>query len=367
MLVSVSAKPMRMTTLRSFHAALILAAALPCTDEAAAQQAFQLSGKVREATFANGQWHGEHRFRNVFCLRFPRSNTVETFSEALYNNNALYYGHATYAGQTGLYVIAATAPPAISAEAELAKLIERNDKLVQRFPRNVSFRKIEGALGTSLAVTVRNPRESGKGVPFPLTWEIDSSDGQPLASLSVHRMFMHGQNRIEVAGLRHFKDPVDASDEGRAISDFTELVELAAASLQSCTAELAAAAGKYGAARTTGAAPRPDTKFAETLYVDAVRKKIVRLVANWPRSEDGRSLMGNVPVVISIAADGSLLAVRPQGIQDANHARLGDAMVEIVKMAAPFPPPPTSLLDAQGRYQFGSVFEFSVQKVPRRK
>lgn len=210
------------------------------TTAAAGQQSFQLSSKFYEARFPGKQpaWNGQHRFGNVFCLQFPRAGEAEALAEAMYNGNTLYFSRAAYNDMTALYVVASTIPAGRSAEMEMANLAARNQKGVEAYPRNFSQARASGALGPSLVLTVRNAREGGEEAPFPFVRSIDRRPDAPLASLSVHRLFVHGSDRIELAGLRYFKAPIGADDEAQAIAELTALVEQAADSLQSCTAKL---------------------------------------------------------------------------------------------------------------------------------
>lgn len=209
------------------------------TSEAYALQ-FQLSSKFREARFLEKQqlWDGQHRFGNVLCLKFPRANEAEALAEAMYNNNALYFSRATYNDMTAIYVVASTVPAGRTAELEIENLEAQNQKGIEAYPRNFSQTQTNGVLGPSLVVTVRNPKEGGKDAPFPFVRPIDPHADAPLTSLSVHRLFIHERDRIEVAGLRYFKTPISADQEAQAISELSTLVEEAADSLQSCTSKL---------------------------------------------------------------------------------------------------------------------------------
>ena len=59
-----------------------------------------------------------------------------------------------------------------------------------------------------------------------------------MTSLSVHRLFVYNGNRIELAGLQYFNEPVKAEREMDAVLELAVLVEQAAESLQACTAKL---------------------------------------------------------------------------------------------------------------------------------
>jgi len=224
-----------MTLLRCFALAAALSAG-----PALAQPSFQLSSKFIEASFVGQQqrWDGQHRFGNVLCLQFPRAAEAQAFAQALYNHNTLYFSRIAYQDPTALYVVTSTVPAGRSPEAEISKLAAQNQKAVEQQPQQVSQTKTHGELGPSLTLTVRNAKEGGKDAPFPFVRTIDPRADAALSSVSVHRLFVHEHNRIELAGLRYFKTPVSADNEAQAIADLTKLVEQAATSLQDCTAKL---------------------------------------------------------------------------------------------------------------------------------
>lgn len=206
---------------------------------ASAQQSFQLSSKFYEVNFVQGKtWDGQHRFENVFCLTFPSSTKAEALAQTMYNNNALYFSRAAYKDLTALYVVASTVPAGRSVDVEIGNLASQNQRSVDAYPANFKQSRVTGSLGPSLVLTVRNSTEGPKESPFPFVRSITNrSDGQ-LSSLSVHRLFVHGRDRIEVAGLRYLKTPLGADSETEAVSELSAFVEAAADSLQTCTANL---------------------------------------------------------------------------------------------------------------------------------
>ena len=223
-------------TCLAFAATLCL---LLSTGSLCAQQSFRLSSKFHEARF-QGQtvWNGQHRFANVLCLTFPRATGIHAHAEAMYNDNTLYFTRASYRDMTAIYVVSSTVPAGRSAEVEIGNLAAQNQRSVDAYPGNFRSSRTTGPLGASLVLTIRNALEGEKDAPFPFVRPIDPRPDAPLRSLSVHRLFVHEPDRIEVAGLRYFKEPLSAASEAAAISDLEALVEQAAGSLQSCTAQM---------------------------------------------------------------------------------------------------------------------------------
>lgn len=216
----------------------VLVALLGATD-VSAQQKFQLSSKFYEGKFMGKTlWDGQHSFGNVFCLTFPRSSDAEALAEAMYNNNTLYFSRVAYKGTTALYVVSSTVPAGRSVEIEIERLAAQNQKYLDAYPGNFTQSRTNGPLGPSLILTVRNSTEGSKEGPFPFVRSFNENPNAQLRSLSIHRLFVHGSDRIEVAGLRYFKTPVEPDQEAEAVSELSAFVELAAKSLQSCTAKL---------------------------------------------------------------------------------------------------------------------------------
>lgn len=225
---------------RFYLVAFAAVTAIVGANTASAQQSFQLSSKFLEAKFSGKQqlWDGYHRFGNVLCLTFPRTSDAKALAEAMYNNNTFYFSRVAYNDLTAVYVVASTVPAGRSVDTEIENLAAQNQKGVEAYPRNFSQSKANGVLGPSLLLTVRNAKEGGKDAPFPFIRSIDPRAEAPLTSLSVHRLFVHDHDRIEVAGLRYFKEPVSADHEEQAVAELSALVEQAAESLQACTANL---------------------------------------------------------------------------------------------------------------------------------
>ncbi len=206
---------------------------------ASAQETFQLSSKFLEMHFVRGNfWNGQHRFGNVFCLTFPRSTDAKAMAEAMYNNNTLYFSRASYPDMTALYVVTSTVPAGRTVEVEIGNLELQNQKSVDTYPANFKLTRVMGLLGPSLALTIRNSTEGPKEKPFPFMRTIVNRPSGQLDTLSVHRLFVRGSDRIEVVGLRYFNTPIGSESEVEAVSALSVLVESAADSLQSCSVKL---------------------------------------------------------------------------------------------------------------------------------
>lgn len=115
-------------------------------------------------------------------------------------------------------------------------------------------------------------------------------------------------------------------------------------------------------AASSKAAPAEEAKFAASLYADSVSQKVLRVMTNWPKTDDGMRLTGEVMVQITIAEDGSLIEVTPRMATGENSAKMGSDIIQKVSAAAPFLPPPKSTLNKLGRFQFLRTFTYSINK-----
>ena len=203
------------------------------------QQTFQLSSKVYTLDFSLGKFPGlVHRFNNVFCLPLPPDPQLKEISYALYNNNGIYFSHIAYRDPTVLYVVTSGVPADRSVEEEIGILAARNEIGMRLHAGHFTQFQKTGLLGLSLVQIVRNARQGKEDSPFPLARNVINVPNGRLVSLSVHRVFVRGGQRIELAGLRYFDAPVDSDREQEVIADLSEFVERAADALQSCTANL---------------------------------------------------------------------------------------------------------------------------------
>lgn len=224
---------------RTFAFASVLVLTVVATTPVSSQETFQLSSKFYSADFVRGNsWNGQHGFPKVFCLTFPKSHEASSISQAMYNNNAIYYSRAMYGNTTGLFVVTSTVPAGRSAETEIGNLEAQNQRNVDAAPAVFKQTRVPSSFGPSLALTIRHAIDGAKDKPFPMIRSTAQHPDGKLRTASVHRLFVRGSDRIEVAGLRYFDQPVEADGEAEAIAGLTELVESAAESLQACTAKM---------------------------------------------------------------------------------------------------------------------------------
>lgn len=111
------------------------------------------------------------------------------------------------------------------------------------------------------------------------------------------------------------------------------------------------------AADTPNVFVKPESDFTVSTYLDGVAKKIEQVMFAWPRSELGQRVYGGVDMVFIIAQDGSLVDVYPRSASREKTV-LVETASKIVRIAAPFAPPPQALLKGHKSVQFCRYFKF---------
>ncbi|WP_200250462.1 TonB family protein [Thiococcus pfennigii] len=116
-----------------------------------------------------------------------------------------------------------------------------------------------------------------------------------------------------------------------------------------------ASAGPRPPRRKAISASTREYKYAS--YLEAWRRKVERIGnLNYPEIAKERKLYGNLILLVSVRADGEVMAVRV--VRSSGHPELDQAAVRIVELAAPFAPfPPdirteTDVLDITRTWQF---------------
>ena len=89
---------------------------------------------------------------------------------------------------------------------------------------------------------------------------------------------------------------------------------------------------------------------AVSAYIQSVVGKIERMPFSWPNDQNGNRVYGEAEVVLKIGSDGALLSVSTRG-----NPTLGSTVVDMAKRAAPFFPPPPSILHGQNSVQFSRL------------
>ena len=82
---------------------------------------------------------------------------------------------------------------------------------------------------------------------------------------------------------------------------------------------------------------------SSSYYLDALARELHRVgQLNYPQAAKRQNLTGSLVISITIRRDGSLQSTRT--VTSSGHALLDQAALDIVRLAAPFSPPPAAML-----------------------
>ena len=218
---------------------LSLALALQCAQGVSAQQ-FALSGMVNtEKWTPANSWKGSHELPGVYCLSFPNSHKAVELTYAPYNNNAIFFTSVLYGKDTLSTIVVSTIPPGRTREFEVARLTE-GERQAEKFygvPYHIS--EFKTAFGPTIGLRINNVADASRAkIPFPLVRPPLAVPEGELYSMSVHRLFVRGENRFEVASWQLAKQPTSKKTESTMAAALTKFTDEVVAALQDCTAKL---------------------------------------------------------------------------------------------------------------------------------
>ena len=197
-----------------------------------------MTGKPVTMNWPTNDWNGRHSFARVFCLTYPNPREAIDLTQVMFNRNTLYLARTAYPGNIAIYIATSVMPVGRTPAEEFAIVMETNRKGAQAAPTEIKVSEHSGDFGAIAGLTVRNMVEGNAAAPFPFARNMAKPNDGSLRSVSVHRLFARGPDRIEVAGLRYFASPIQGPREQEATAELTALVEAVVKALQSCTATM---------------------------------------------------------------------------------------------------------------------------------
>lgn len=94
--------------------------------------------------------------------------------------------------------------------------------------------------GRTVGLKIRNVAPQGGDAPFPLVRPLITAPRVPIETVSVHRLFVRGMNRFEVATAQLAPTAANDDTEAEMTQRLTLLVDGIVSSLQSCTMAMSA-------------------------------------------------------------------------------------------------------------------------------
>lgn len=216
----------------------------------ASAQGYQLSGKSYEMSWTKGSWNGKVGFPNVFCATLPDASKAQLMTQAMFNNNGIYLARVDYPESTTLAtIVTSTVPPRKTPEEEMEMQLASNRRnqaamiaAGARYDVTESRTEFGATIGLTLTNVTQGNKEKG---PFPLNREFSIPKDGSLRSMSVHRLFVRGPDRFEIAVLQLSSEPIPKAGEADMESGLTAMADAIVRSLQTCTALIPIRAPKY--------------------------------------------------------------------------------------------------------------------------
>lgn len=200
-----------------------------------AQQYEQGVGFVGKWTL--GQWDGDHSFRDVYCLKFPDPELALDIRQHYFSNNAVHLTTVTYPNKTMINVVVSTIPAGRSNKEEMSRLLKIEREGEKFYDYDYHIKTPETKLGKTITLKIKGVAPAGKKPPFPLVRPIFNSPKKPIASLSIHRLFVRGQDRYEIAVLQLAPDDADENTEDFMTAELTKIADETLDALYDCSSK----------------------------------------------------------------------------------------------------------------------------------
>ncbi|MDD5470712.1 MAG: hypothetical protein PHP05_02195 [Sideroxydans sp.] len=201
---------------------------------------YELYGQATTTKLPNGTWDGYASFQNVYCTNFPTPEYAISLHQAYFNNKSVFLASVVYPDNRIASIVVSTIPE-YQNEGLATELIlgsERdNEAALAKDGIAYKVSTSAGMFGRSINVVASNSALRSKNGPFPLARSFIKSPipTQPIVSKSVHRLFVRGHNRFEIAVIQ--MSPQATTNEWANIVEpqLTEMLNALTSNLEACT------------------------------------------------------------------------------------------------------------------------------------
>jgi hypothetical protein len=218
----------------SVRGALAIALTLSCAPAWAQQYK---AGPGASATFQPGLWDGKYRWTNVYCLTFPKPTEAQSLEERLFNNDKVLLVRVEYPSKLMANIVISTMPSGSKPDEEVRRLAEVERYAERAYKTTYNITEFATKFGPTLGLRIRDVAPSGRQGPFPLVRPLFPPK-DAIQSLSVHRLFVRGPDRFEIAAYQFAPDAPVQSTEAEMTARLTKFADEIVESLQNCTAEM---------------------------------------------------------------------------------------------------------------------------------
>lgn len=214
---------------------LLLLFAVPVASLAAK---YEPSSKVLQSSWKTGTWNGSHEFYDVYCVNFPSPEKSFGMDQSFYSNNAIHITSALYPDYLTISIVSSTLPKGRTETEEAKRLYETEVMAEKAYRTNYNIAQRQGAFGTVTGLRINNVLPKGKNGPFPLVRPLYNAKDGAVVSMSVHRLFVRGTNRFEIAALQ--AAPKGAGNRAEEIlkANLEKVVDETLLSFEQCTSKL---------------------------------------------------------------------------------------------------------------------------------
>jgi hypothetical protein len=201
-------------------------------------QQYELSTQWQRANWAPGSWNGKHSFLPVYCLSFPDPGSARELRFASFNRNAIYLTEVYYPDDVRISVAVSSIPGGRTAESEMARLLTIEKQAETAYSHDYGIKESQTAFGPTINLRIKDVAPRGRSGPFPLVRAIIRPAHTPIETLSVHRLFVRGPDRFEVAAFQLAPQLAEAETELKMSEHLTSVADRTVQSLQECTQQL---------------------------------------------------------------------------------------------------------------------------------
>lgn len=205
------------------------------------QETYKLWGKAYKVEWLNGKWNGKHTFPSVYCTTFPTPEDAKYLSYAFFNGGGIYLVNVPYSNGLIATIVVSTVPPNQTTEEAFEKILaneHRNEAQLKEMGIGYTVNESSGDFGRTLSIIAKNASIGSENGPFPLERSFIANPQQSIKTLSVHRLFVRGHDRFEVAVIQGAPEPATSVTEAVMTTQLTAMVDEIVKSLQECTASM---------------------------------------------------------------------------------------------------------------------------------
>lgn len=206
-------------------------------------ETYTLSGQTITTKYSPGSWDGKFNFPNVYCTAFPMPEKAISVRQAFFNNKAIYLVDVLYPDKLIATITVSTIPADQDSLVAIEKILsneQHSEIAIAKAGGGYKVSELLTGFGRTVGVATINPSLGNSSGPFPLvrSFFVSPSIEKPVGSVSVHRLFVRGHDRFEIAVIQQAPQLSSVSVGAEMTSRLTTIADELVSSLQTCTASI---------------------------------------------------------------------------------------------------------------------------------